>query len=168
MERGRAAAARCLAALHADDTTSPAVLDDVTSAVQALADTIEALADRLAQARTWLASQDAESVRRARVELELAAPSTLAAERAARDQEASLQRILGHIDTVERGLPTLRARLDATVRALEALAAEVTRGRVSGTEGAGGLLDRSRAQLDETTRALRAWQAAVAEVDDLG
>ncbi len=167
VRRGKLATERTLAALHQRDSISPDVLDDVTTAVQALGDTVHALADRLAAARAWLTTHDAEALRHRMVELELDADDSLAATRARTEEAAAIRRQLRHIAEIEQGIPALRARLSATVRELEQLEAKTTKAPVDGLRGADGLAERSRQQLDQTTRALAAWSDTVAELDGI-
>jgi len=165
--RGRAATRRCLDALHTRDSVSTEVLDDVGSAVQALGATIDALAGRLAEARGWLHTRDVEGLRRSLVDLELESGGPLAAEQARAAEMRTIRDTLRQVDAVERGIPVLRARLQATVRSLEKLEGSVTQVTVDGLTGADGLVGRTQAQVTDTERALKAWQATVAELEGL-
>lgn len=167
VRRGRAATRRCLDALHSRDSVGADVLDQVGTSLQALGDSIETLADRLARARAWLADHDAEALQQAAAELELETGGGLAAERARAEELASITRTLAKSGEVERGLPVLQARLSATVRALEALVGRVTSVPVDGLTGADGLVGQTRRQLTETEQALAAWRATEAELEGL-
>ena len=111
LRRARGAAERCLEALHAPGVSSVQVLELVGGEVRALAEAVERLGERLAQARAWLRANDPQGLERQLAEDELeplggasALRERLAARRAVKERAEQARQ-------VQEGLPVLAMRL---------------------------------------------------------
>ncbi len=167
LERARRASARCKQQLHGEGSVSPAVLDQVGGAVDALMDQVQQLADRLVKARAWMRQHDPERLAReaAMVELDQAlGDAPLDAGRASRGALGEQARVAAE---VERGVPRLAFRLQTAARELEALEARVTSAAVNGMQGADGLLGGLDEQRAKAERALEDWDSTAREIRSL-
>lgn len=167
VKRADAAADRCMAALHSQDSVSGIVLDEVGGAVQGLRDQVHAIADRLAAARSWLGAHDPESIRAALVELELSGGGSLALETENRAQAEAMKAQLRHIEAVHAAIPSLAARLQTTARQLEGLEARFTAPRFDVAAGADGLIAETAKRRRAAEESLAAWRRTIAEIDGL-
>ncbi len=168
VERARNAAARCRKVLHGDGLTSPELLDEVGGEVDALADAVVQLAERIAKARLWLHQHDPETLAREAAEAELDEALGFGSAVLHRQSQAALNRQADVAREVEQGIPLLSLRLLTASREIEALEARVTGGVVSGVSGVDGLLEGLRTQRDKAQRALENWAATVRELGGLG